>query len=145
MKILTRFFILFFFMLFLVAPVFAQEDAEEVLATEETAAVEKGVFFSDEGVITGEVVSLDATSGIITVKADGADRIFSVLDGETILWRGIEDIELVSIKVGEEAEIGYYTDESGTLVASWVDVLAEEEASPLEVDLGGEKETVIEE
>ena len=145
MKILTRFFILFFFMLFLAAPVFAQEDTEEVLTTEETAAVEEGVFFSDEGVITGDVVSLDATSGIITVKDDGTDRTFSVLDGETILWRGIEDIELVSIKVGEEAEIGYYTDESGTLVASWVDVLAEEEASPLEVDLGGEEETVIEE
>jgi len=145
MKILTRFFILFFFMLFLAAPLFAQEDTEEVLTTEETAAVEEGVFFSDEGVITGDVVSLDAASGIITVKDDDADRTFSVLDGETILWRGIEDVGLANIKVGEEAEVGYYTDESGKLIASWVDVLVEEEVPPLEVDLGGEEETVIEE
>ncbi len=133
MKILTRFFILFFFMLFLAVPVFAQEGTEEVLTAEETAAVEEEVFFSDEGVITGDVVSLDAASGIITVKADGIERTFSVLDGETILWRGIEDVELVNIKVGEEAEVGYYSDESGTLVASWIDVLVEEGAVLLEI------------
>lgn len=132
MKILTRFFILFFFMLFLAVPVFAQEDTEEVLTAEDIVTVEEEVFFSDEGVITGDVVSLDAASGIITVKADGIERTFSVLDGETILWRGIEDVELANIKVGEEAEVGYYTDESGTLVASWIDVLVEEDAVFLE-------------
>lgn len=132
MKILTRFFILFFFMLFLAVPVFAQEDTEEVLTAEDIVTVEEEVFFSDEGVITGDVVSLDAASGIITVKDDGTERTFSVLDGETILWRGIEDVELANIKVGEEAEVGYYTDESGTLVASWIDVLVEEDAVFLE-------------
>lgn len=133
MKILTRFFILFFFMLFLTVPVFAQEGTEEVVTAEEIVTVEEEVFFSDEGVITGDVVSLDAASGIITVKADGIERTFSVLDGETILWRGIEDVELANIKVGEEAEVGYYTDESGTLVASWIDVLVEEETVLLEI------------
>ena len=133
MKILTRFFILFFFMLFLTVPVFAQEGTEEVVTAEEIVTVEEEVFFSDEGVITGDVVSLDAASGIITVKADGIERTFSVLDGETILWRGIEDVELVNIKVGEEAEVGYYSDESGTLVASWIDVLVEEGAVLLEI------------
>lgn len=133
MKILIRFFILFFFMLFLAVPVFAQEGTEEVLTAEEIVTVEEEVFFSDEGVITGDVVSLDAASGIITIKDDGIERTFSVLDGETILWRGIEDVELANIKVGEEAEVGYYSDESGTLVASWIDVLVEEEAVLLEI------------
>jgi len=125
-----KFFILFLFIAFLAVPVFAQEGSEEI----SVAVAEEEVLFSDEGVITGNVVSLDATSDTITVEADGESRTFSVVDGETILWRGIEDIELVDIKIGEEAEVGYYTDESGSFVASWVDVLVEEEVVPLEVE-----------
>ncbi len=126
-----KLFILFFLIAFLAVPVFAQEGADEPTV----AVAEEEVLFSDEGVITGDVVSLDATSGTITVEADGKSRTFSVVDGETILWRGIEDIEIADIKTGEEAEVGYYTDESGDFVASWVDVLVEdEEVVPLEVE-----------
>lgn len=132
-----------FLMLFLAAPVFAQDAVEDaVVAGEDITLIDE----ADEGVITGDVVSLDALTGAISVETDdGVTREFSVVDGETILWRGIEDIELSDVKTGEEAEVGYYTDESGKLIASWVDVLVEEEVAPLEVELGGEEETVIEE
>jgi len=105
------------------APLFAQDQpaapmADEMLPEEEATG---------EGVITGDVTSLDATAGTITVKAeDGAEKAFTVVDGETILWKGIEDIKLSDIKKGDKAEVGYYTDDSGKLIASWVDVIVPE-------------------
>ena len=88
---------------------------------EEVLPAEEGV---GEGVITGEVTVLDTTAGSISVKAsDGAEKSFKVVDGETILWKGIEDIKLSDIKKGENAEVGYYTDDAGKLIASWVDVV----------------------
>jgi len=103
-------------MLIFVSPIFAQEAGEKT---------------SDEGVITGEVTSLDVSAGLITVKAeDGSEKTFSVIDGETILWKGVEDIELSNVSKGDKAEVGYYTDESGKLIASWVDVLVEETQAP---------------
>jgi len=120
--------IFFFFILFLAVPLIAQDAApgEDIILTEELG----------EGVITGEVTSLDADSNAITVKTeDGAERRFSVVSGETILWKGIEDIELSDIEQGEEAEVGYYSDENANLIASWVDVLIKrEEPVSLEVE-----------
>ena len=89
---------------------------------------------------------MDLDSSTITIKTDdGAENTFSVVDGETILWKGIEDIELSDIAEGEEAEIGYYADEGGDLIASWVDVLVEEAFLPEEV-ISIEKEvTTVEE
>lgn len=123
------FYLLFFFMLFLTVPLFAQDVTEEatpIEAEDVTLPEEPG-----EGVITGTIVSLNKDAGLITVKSsDGAEKAFSVIGGETILWRGIEDIELASINVGEEAEVGYYTDDSGKLIASWVDIIVEEMTAP---------------
>lgn len=124
-----NFYLLFFFMLFLAVPVFAQDAIEKAVPTEAedvTLPEEPG-----EGVITGTVVSLDKDAGLISVKTtDGVEKAFSVIGGETILWRGIEDIELATINVGEEAEVGYYTDDSGKLIASWVDIIVEEKTAP---------------
>lgn len=95
---------------------------------EELMPAEEGV---GEGVVTGEVTSLDAASGAITVKSeDGSEKAFSVVDGETILWKGIEDIKLADIKQGDKAEVGYYTDDAGKLIASWVDIIVPEPAEP---------------
>jgi multidrug resistance efflux pump len=55
-----------------------------------------------------------------------------VVDGETILWKGIEDIKLADIKKGDKAEIGYYTDDAGKLVASWVDVIVPEQPAAID-------------
>ena len=62
-----------------------------------------------------------------------------MIEGETIIWKGIEDIELSDVSKGQEAEVGYYTDDSGTLIASWVDVLVEEESTPS----AGEEDTTM--
>ena len=98
---------------------------DTTLADEETLPAEEGV---GEGVITGDVTVLDTTAGSITIKgADGAEKAFSVVDGETILWKGIEDIKLADIKKSDKAEVGYYTDDAGKLVASWVDVIVPEQ------------------
>ncbi len=92
---------------------------------EEAIPAEEGV---GEGVVTGEITALDAAAGSITVKgADGAEKAFNVVDGETILWKGIEDIKLSDIKKGDKAEVGYYTNDTGKLVASWVDVIIPEQ------------------
>jgi len=118
------------------APVYSQDNSAEssdtsvsmpVAADEETLPVEEG---AGEGVITGDVTALDTTTGSITIKgADGVEKAFNVVDGETILWKGIEDIKLPDIKNGDKAEVGYYTDDTGKLVASWVDVIVPEQPS----------------
>ncbi len=91
----------------------------------ETLPAEEGV---GEGVVTGDVTALDTQAGSITIKGtDGAEKSFSVIDEETILWKGIEDIKLADIKTGDKAEVGYYTDDAGKLVASWVDVIVPEQ------------------
>jgi predicted RNA methylase len=124
MKKLAVLAFIFFFALFLAAPLFAQEDMEDVMTPEEDIALMEE---SSEGVVTGMIADLNIGAGTISLKAsDGAEKTFSVVDGETILWKGIEDIELSGISKGEEAEIGYYTDDSGKLIASWVDILIEE-------------------
>ncbi|NQV04212.1 MAG: hypothetical protein HQ532_01820 [Candidatus Omnitrophica bacterium] len=131
--------LMFGFILILASPIFAQEALEEAAQVEEVGI--EGL--ADEGVITGEVTSLDADAGTITVKADVSENTFSVIDGETILWKGIEDIELSDVSIGMEAEVGYYTNENKTLIASWVDVLIEEDV--LEIDLSEEAEGISQE
>ena len=121
---------IFLFVLFLAIPLFAEGFIDGVAASEEDVVLEEEL---DEGVLTGEVTSLDLNSGGISIKtSDGLEKEFLVVDGETILWKGIEDIELADISEGEEAEVGYYADEGGKLIASWVDVLIEEEMIPAE-------------
>lgn len=115
-------------------PVFAEDAANtaqpadasvSALEDEEMLPAEEGV---GEGVVTGEITSLDAAKGAISVRgADGAEKAFSVVDGETILWKGIEDIKLSDVKKGDKAEVGYYTDDAGKLIASWVDVIVPEQ------------------
>jgi len=131
MRKINRLWLLLVLIAVFLSPVFAQEVTEELASSVEEIALEE---WTDEGVITGDVVSLDLETGSITVKAEAGDKTFSVVDGETILWKGIEDIELADVNQGEETEVGYYTDEGGNLIASWVDVLIEEE-SPLELEL----------
>jgi len=129
-------FIMFFFTLSLVMPVFAEEAAEELIVSENDMVLPAEL---GEGVITGEVISLDAGTSAITVKPEGKREItFSVVDGETILWRGIEDIALSDIEEGEEAEVGYYTDEEDNYIASWVDIIVEEDMTPLTSSVGAE-------
>ncbi len=97
--------------------------------------------WAEEGVIIGKVISTssDQDSGTITVKMHTAERTFSVIGGITILWKGIEDISITDISEGEETEVGYYTDENGNTIASWIDILIDEEPHS-EIDLVTEAE-----
>jgi hypothetical protein len=105
---------------------------EEILPAEEGAG---------EGVVTGEVMALDAAAGTISVKgADGVEKAFSIVDGETILWKGIEDIKLADIKKKDNAEVGYYTDDAGKLIASWVDVIVSEQPAAAGVQAAPKEE-----
>ena len=143
MKSVIKFFIVFFAILSLSAPILAQEEVKEVSSSDLEELIPLKAEELEEGVITGEVTSLDATASTIAVKTeDGVERKFSVVEEETILWKGIEDIELSDVKEGDAAEIGYYSEEGGKLIASWVDVLIEE-AEP-EVSLPLAEETKIE-
>jgi len=129
MRHISSFFILFFFALSLGTLVFAQELPGDMAAPEEKL---EQIKMLEEGVITGPVVSLNADSGAITVNVDeGIEKTFFVVSGETILWKGIDDVELSDIKKGDKAEVGYYTNGEGKLIASWVDILIEEEIFPL--------------
>lgn len=115
----------------MLAPVYAEDSAVESADTSVAAPIDEEVLPAEEGVgegvITGDVIALDTTASSITVKAaDGAEKAFSVVDGETILWKGIEDIKLSDIKNGDKTEVGYYTDDAGKLIASWVDVIVPE-------------------
>lgn len=122
------------FILLFAAPLLAQQAADDTTAPEEVTTPDEETAaggWADEGVVTGEVVSIDVAAATITVKSDdGTDKTFAVVEGETILWKGIEDIGLGDVPKGEKAEVGYYTDENGKLIASWVDVLVAEEATP---------------
>lgn len=129
--------ILVFSILCISMPLLAEEEAAQGADTsmQGTAAAQESLPAEEatgEGVVTGEVTGLDLPNNLITVKGeDGAEKNFSVLSGETILWKGVDDIKLSDIKKGEKAEVGYYTDDAGKLVASWVDVIVTEEtASP---------------
>ena len=48
-------------------------------------------------------------------------------EGETIIWKGVDNIDLSAIKAGEEVEVGYYTGEDNEYIASWIDLLANTE------------------
>ena len=110
------------------ASISSEDESMVIPMDEEMLPAEEGM---GEGVVTGEVTVLDASAGSISIKgADGAEKAFSVIDGETILWKGIEDIKLSDIKKGENAEVGYYTNDAGKLVASWVDVIIPEQPAP---------------
>ncbi len=116
------------FALVLVTPVFAQGDSGKTASPEKNVALPEE---PSEGVVTGEVTSLDTTSSTITLKTDnGKETTFSVVGGETILWKGIEDIELSDITIGQKAEVGYYTNDKGIFIASWVDLVIEQKVSP---------------
>jgi len=122
-------------------PVYSEDDAAvaPMVEDEETLPAEEG---AGEGVVTGAVTALDATAGTISVKgADGAEKTFSVVDGETILWKGIEDIKLADIKQNDNAEVGYYTDDAGKLIASWVDVLIADQSAAADVQIAPEEDS----
>ena len=79
-----------------------------------------------EGVLVGEIVSVDVEAETITVKVDGVERTFIISPNETIMWRGTDEVMGVEdIKVGEITEVGYFSRSKTEYVASWIDIVVD--------------------
>ena len=73
-------------------------------------------------VIRGKVTNVDLQTNRISVQYEGADKSFTYDAQDFIVWQGDDEVPINTIQAGTEAEIGYYTDEQGLEVASWVDL-----------------------
>ncbi len=73
-------------------------------------------------VVRGKVATIDLKANRITLQADGKDQSFTFDPQDFIVWKGDDEVKTDEIKTGAEAEVGYYTDETGIQMASWVDL-----------------------
>ena len=75
----------------------------------------------------GKVTVADPT-GELSIMTDGGESLALTYDPEDfIVWQGDDEVEAKEIQVGNEAEVGYYADEGGAQIASWVDLTPVEE------------------
>lgn len=90
-------------------------------------------------VIRGKVSMIDLKANRMTLQADGKDHSFTFDPQDFIVWKGDDEVKTDEIKTGAEAEVGYYTDETGIEIASWVDLTpaaeGEEVSVPAETSL----------
>lgn len=73
-------------------------------------------------VVRGKVATIDLKTNRITLQSDGKDQSFTFDPQDFIVWKGDDEVKTDEIKMGAEAEVGYYTDETGIQMASWVDL-----------------------
>ncbi|MFH1858330.1 MAG: hypothetical protein ABH845_05465 [Candidatus Omnitrophota bacterium] len=78
-------------------------------------------------VIRGKVKAIDLTANRVTMEYENADRSFTFDPQDFIVWQGDDEVKPEVIKPGIEAEVGYYKDETGLEIASWVDLTPAEE------------------
>lgn len=92
-------------------------------------------------VIRGKVTTIDLKANRIAVEAEGQSRNFTFEPQDFIVWKGDDEVKAEEITEGAEAEVGYYTDETGLEIASWVDL------TPLEgeemISVPGEELTTV--
>ena len=90
-------------------------------------------------VIRGKVSMIDLKANRVTLQAEGKDHSFTFDPQDFIVWKGDDEVKTDEIKTGAEAEVGYYTDETGIEIASWVDLTpaaeGEEVSVPTETNL----------
>ena len=82
-------------------------------------------------VVRGTVSTIDLKANRIALQADGQDHNFSFDPQDFIVWQGDDEVKAEQIKTGADAEVGYYTDERGIRIASWVDLTPLEEGEAL--------------
>ena len=88
-------------------------------------------------VIRGKVTNVDLKGNRVSIQSkEGKDFSFTFDPQDFIVWKGDDEVKAEEIKTGAEAEVGYYADETGKEIASWVDLTPAEE--------GGEEVTVPE-
>lgn len=84
-------------------------------------------------VVRGKVTVVDLKANRISVQAEGAEKNFTFDPQDFIVWQGDDEVKTEDIKAGVEAEVGYYTDENGLEIASWVDLTPLEEGEEVAV------------
>ena len=74
-------------------------------------------------VVRGKVANIDLKGNRVAVQTtDGKDHSFTFDPQDFIVWKGDDEVKAEEIKTGTDAEIGYYADETGKEIASWVDL-----------------------
>ena len=95
-------------------------------------------------VVRGKITAMDAASGKLSVQTASGEPLALTFDKEDfIVWKGDDEVEAKEIQIGSDAEVGYYADENGAKIASWVDltpVEATEESSASMEEMGGASE-----
>lgn len=80
-------------------------------------------------VVRGKVTTVDLKTNRISVEIEGKDRSFTFDPQDFIVWKGDDEVKAEEIKAGTDAEVGYYKDETGIEIASWVDLTPLEEGA----------------
>ncbi|MBI4436310.1 MAG: hypothetical protein HY590_02710 [Candidatus Omnitrophica bacterium] len=79
-------------------------------------------------VIRGKVTNMDLKGNRVSLQSkEGKDYSFTFDPQDFIVWKGDDEVKADEIKTGAEAEVGYYADETGREIASWVDLTPAEE------------------
>jgi len=79
-------------------------------------------------VIRGKVTNVDLKGNRVSIQSkEGKDFSFTFDPQDFIVWKGDDEVKVDEIKTGVEAEVGYYADETGREIASWVDLTPAEE------------------
>ena len=73
-------------------------------------------------VVRGKVTAIDQQAKRISIQAESGNFNFNFDPEDFIVWKGDDEVKTDEIKTGADAEVGYYTDESGLQIASWVDL-----------------------
>ena len=81
-------------------------------------------------VVRGKIMTMDLNMNKLSVQTTSGESLALSFDKEDfIVWKGDDEVEAKEIQVGSEAEVGYYADENGAKVASWVDLTPLAEAT----------------
>ena len=79
-------------------------------------------------VVRGKITTVDLNANKLSVQTSSGESLALSFDKEDfIVWKGDDEVEAKEIQTGSEAEVGYYADEAGAKIASWVDLTPVEE------------------
>ena len=82
-----------------------------------------GLSSASAEVVRGKVVTIDLAANKLSVTTDKGESLALSFDKEDfIVWKGDDEVDAKEVQVGSEAEVGYYADENGAKIASWVDL-----------------------
>jgi len=92
-------------------------------------------------VVEGEITQIDLKGHVLSIRTPQEEVLSVAFDPvDFIVWKGDDEVEPEEIQVGHQAELGYYADENGANIASWVDLtpISELEGTPQVAEEGEE-------